>query len=244
MNTMRLLAIPLAAYLITVVGCLAEPEVEDLDTTSDVSSTPQTLVIPPPCTEAMATTNCGGGGAPPPPPPPRPVYDTSASHLSVSARSYLTQAGVPNSGTVGATEWVNACRVSAHQGAGTFNSGITNSCSWANVRPGWIILEIAHDVLRNDNNRGSASVSSTNGPVTISVTEFGSRFNGAISLAVSAGGVSASRSLQLEYQRLNGYSFSFNGEGNNVVAVVRANGGLFKGSFIDVQTKAKLLRVY
>ena len=181
---------------------------------------------------------------PPTPPPPPPPVDTTGSYLNMSARSYLAQVGVPDATSVGGVQWVNACKVSANQGAGTFNSGITNSCSWANLQPGWIVLEVNYEVLRNDHGRGSASVSSVNGSVTISTSEFGSKFNGAMDVAISIGDISASQKLQLEYQRLNGYSFMFDGVGNNVVATVKANGGLFQGSRIEIQATAKLLRVY
>ncbi|MFY0538875.1 hypothetical protein [Nannocystis pusilla] len=146
--------------------------------------------------------------------------------------------------SIGATMWVDACRVMAHQGAGTFNSGVTRTCSWANVHSGWIIIETAYDVLQNKNDRGSASVSSTNGPVTISSADFGPRFDAAISLAHGAGDADSAKKLELEYQRLNGYSFQFSGAGNQLVASVTANGGLFQGARIEIQARAKLLRVH
>jgi hypothetical protein len=152
--------------------------------------------------------------------------------------------GVSDAASVGGVQWVNACKVSAFQGEGTFNRGITNSCSWANLRPGWIVLDIDYVVLKNRNQRGSASVSSVNGSVTISITEFGSKFNGAMDAAIGVGDFTASQKLQLEYQRLNGYSFMFNGVGNNVVATVTANGGLLEKSDIEIQARAMLLRVY
>ena len=172
------------------------------------------------------------------------AVDTSASYLDAAAREFLAQAGVSDPSTVGATMWVDACRVSAHQGAGTFNSGITKVCTWANAYPGWVIIETAYDVIENKNNRGSASVSSTNGPVTVSGSEFGSKFNTAISLSVNAGNVSATGKLEAEYQRLNGFSFAFDGAGNQIVATVTANGGAFKSSRIEIQARAKLVRVY
>jgi hypothetical protein len=184
-----------------------------------------------------------GGGSMTPPPPPAPP-DTSESYLNAAARGYLTQAGVTDASAVGATKWVNACRVNAQQGSVTFNSGVTRVCSWANIHPGWIIVETAYDVLYNKNKRGSASVSSTNGPVTISTVEFGSKFDLAISLAQSLGDASAALALQLEYQRLNGYSFYFGGAGNQLVATVTANGGLVQSANIDIQARAKLLRIY
>jgi len=60
----------------------------------------------------------------------------------------------------------------------------------------------------------------------------------------SLGDASVQTSLQLEYQRLNGYWFSFNGQGNQVYATVTANGGLFRSSRIEIQGKAKLLRIH
>lgn len=170
--------------------------------------------------------------------------DTTASHLSENARAYLIEAGVSDASSIGATEWVKACRVRAYQGAGTFNSGESNSCTYANVRNGWIIVEVAYDVLENKHGRGSASVSATNGPVTISRSDFGSKFDGAMSLAASSGDSPAETELQLEYQRLNGYSYHFGGAGNQLVATVTANGGAFRKSAIEIQAKARLLRVH
>lgn len=181
----------------------------------------------------------GGGGS-----VPAPSMDTSASKLDAEARAYLAQAGVAEETSVGGTMWVNACRVRAQQGAVTFTSGVTRSCQWSNVNPGWIILEVAYDVIKNKNDRGSASISAMNGPSTVSRVEFGSKFNGAISLAQKAGIGSAEVKLQLEYQRLNGYYAHFDGAGNQVYAEVTANGGVFEGSDIEIQARAKLLRIY
>jgi hypothetical protein len=36
----------------------------------------------------------------------------------------------------------------------------------------------------------------------------------------------------------------FDGTGNNLVATATANGGLFEGSYMDIQTHAQLLRIY
>jgi len=153
--------------------------------------------------------------------------------------------GVTNTGSVGATKWVNACPVMAYQGAGTFNSGVTQTCSWSNDEVGWIIVEVSYDVLANWSNRGSASVSKgSGGNVTVSSSTFGSKFNGAISLAVSAGDVSAQTSLNAEYQRLLGYSWNFDAPKNTVTASVTANGRLFVPSKIEIQAKAKLRRIY
>lgn len=184
----------------------------------------------------------GGGGSPPPPPPPAP--DVSSSYLDDSARQFLRIAGVSNSQSVGGTLWVDACRVRATQGAVTFDSGVTKNCTWANLQPGWIVLETNYVVLENRNGRGGAAVSSTNGPVSISTTEFGSKFDAAISSAGSSGDKPSEAKLKLEYQRLNGYSYTFSGQGNQVVAEVTANGGLFEASAIEIQARAKLLRIH
>jgi hypothetical protein len=241
---MRLPLIPLITYAIATAaaGCVTEMGGDD-GADNEGSETSPLLTLP--CTDSsQAATNCGGGGGGGPPPPPAPVLDTSGSYLNASARAFFTQAGVSDAASVGATKWINACRVSAFQGAVTFNSGVTNNCIWANTIPGWVILEVSYDVLRNDNSRGSASASSIQGSVTISTVDFGSKFTAAYNLALGVGNVTAAQNIQLEYQRLSGYSFSFDGTGNNLAAFVTANGGLFEGSFIDVQAKAKLLRIY
>jgi hypothetical protein len=36
----------------------------------------------------------------------------------------------------------------------------------------------------------------------------------------------------------------FDGTGNNLVATATANGGLFQGSYMDIQAHAQLLRIY
>lgn len=249
--TVRMWGAPIAACLMTMMtGCLApEPGADDYSSDDQLGGVQQDLLPPPTCNGDDCSGGGGGGGGPPPPPPPGvgdPISspNASGSYLDASARSYLTSVGVSDPSSVGATMWVNGCRVSSSQGAVTFNSGITHTCVWANLRPGWIIVDINYLILRNDNGRGSASVSSVNGPITVSETQFGSRFSAAIDLAISVGDIEASQKLSLEYQRLNGFSFVFDGTGNNLVATATANGGLFQGSYMDIQTHAQLLRIY
>jgi hypothetical protein len=150
---------------------------------------------------------------------------------------------VANSYQVGGTLWVDACVATAYQGAGTFNDGVASSCTYG-PPPGWIILDKSYAVTANWSNRGTYSVSLINGSASTSSTQLGSKFNGAIDLAVSVGDVSASTKLNWEYQRLSSYSWAFNGTGQNIYVYVKANGGLFQASKITVSTKAKLLRVY
>lgn len=202
------------------------------------------LFAEPSCPVSYVGDECYEGEPPPPsPPPPPPPTNTTASYLDATARAYLAQEGVYDVASVGGTKWVDACSVSAHQGSVTFNSGITKMCSYASP-PGWVILETGYVVLENKNNRGSWSVGSANGNVSFSTVDFGSKFSGAIDHAISVGDISAKQKLELEYQRLNGYSYLFTGTGNNLVAVVTANGGLFKSSSISILAKAKLLHVY
>lgn len=247
----RALIISLSVCLLTAAtGCVTQDSIEsddDEDALDESIAEGEQPLVPEDMQQCLVDCDgggSGGGSTPPPSGTPPSSTDTSLSQLNASARTYLTQTGVSQSSTVGGVVWVNACKVSAQQGAGTFNSGITKSCVWANSLPGWIVIGLDYIVLENLNGRGSASVSSINGSATITTSEFGSKFNGAMSIAASLGDLSAQTSLQLEYQRLNGYSFNFNGTGNNVVATVTANGGLFKKSRIEIQARAKLLRVY
>jgi hypothetical protein len=151
--------------------------------------------------------------------------------------------GVPEPWQIGGTQWVSACTARAEQGAVTFNSGVTRICTYA-APTGWVVLETSYTVDENKYDRGSFSVSTVNGPTSVSTVEFGSKFNAAIDLAVAMGDNSASQKIQLEYQRLNGFSWAFDGHGSSVVVQVTANGGLFRKSIIQVSARAKLLRIY
>jgi hypothetical protein len=174
---------------------------------------------------------------------PTPTTDNSLSYLDNEAREFLTQAGWVDSIEIGGTKWVNACTARAQQGAVTFNSGKTEICTYS-APPGWTILETSHTVDENLYGRGSYNVSTVNGPVTVSTAEFGSKFKGAIELAAKVDKIELKRKLELEYQRLNGFSWSFDGNGSNVRVQVTANGGAFRKSVIQVSARARLLRVY
>ena len=245
------LATALTVCLIAMTaGCveLDPSELEDGEEMDEaVSETQQKVVYCPEYASYYPIEDCdgggGGGGGGSYPPPSPPSTDTSSSYLDTAARTYLTQVGVANSYQVGGTLWVDACVATAYQGAGTFNDGVASSCTYG-PPPGWIILEKTHAVTANWSNRGTYSVSLINGSISTSSAQLGSKFNGAIDLAVSVGDVSASTKLNWEYQRLNSYSWAFNGTGQNIYVYVKANGGLFQASKITVSTRAKLLRVY
>jgi hypothetical protein len=82
------------------------------------------------------------------------------------------------------------------------------------------------------------------GPVSTYSAQFGSKFNAAINLALSLGNISVSQKLQLEYQRLNGYSTYFNGYGQKLWVKVTANGSAVQASKVTVVGRAKILRMY
>lgn len=217
----------LRILVVALVACGSDAyEVASKD--SAVDSTPDTGETP----------DTGGGS---PGSAPSPALDFSSSFLDTEARSFLASAGMANASTIGATQWVNGCFVSAKQGAFTSGS-VTNDCNWANTRPGWIIVEATCEVLENKNDRGSLSCNVMNGPTTVSVTEL-DKFNWAIEAAATVGRTTAEINLKSEYDRLKSYSSSYTGAGNGIVARVTANGGFFEGSSIAVQTRAKLLRV-
>lgn len=176
-------------------------------------------------------------------PPPAPPVPTSWLSLSPAERGYLARVGVTNAATLGATRTMEVCRVSASQGAVTFNAGTTNTCIWANNVPGWVISETQYRTIRNRNDRGFASVSSVNGPVTISMSEIGSKWSAAIDMAKKAGDFSSETKLKLEYEKIKTKVFEFNGTGNNLIATVTANGGVFEASSIEIQPIVTLLQL-
>src|SRR6187402_772661 len=160
-------------FLSMIAGCvdmdLNEADIRDEALDEGVSEIRQNIVY---CEQYYyPEDDCGGGGggggSPPPPPP---ATNTSASYLDAAARTYLTQVGVPSSYQIGGTLWVTGCTATAYQGAGTFNSGVSSSCTYA-PPAGWIILDYTYEVQANWSSRGTYSASLINGSITTTSTQ-------------------------------------------------------------------------
>lgn len=158
---------------------------------------------------------------------------------------YMQQAGLPKSAELGEERWVNACDVRVQQGAGTFNSGKTETCPYQHPIPGWQILEYQIEVLENKYGRGSynGGIIAENGNFTINEQQIGDKWKAAIELAIKYNDVEAKRKLELEYQRNQQLIRSYASNKNTFFLSATANGGLARKSVIHVKGKVKMIRL-
>lgn len=158
---------------------------------------------------------------------------------------YMQQAGLPKSAELGEERWVNACEVRAQQGAGTFNSGRTETCSYQHDIPGWQILEYQIEVLENKYGRGSykGDIIAKDGNFTVNEQQIGDKWKAAIELAIKYNDVEAKRKLELEYQRNQQLIRSYASNKNTFFLSATANGGLARKSVIHVKGKVKMIRL-
>lgn len=176
------------------------------------------------------------------------TLDASLPGTDVDRRvdSYLLQAGLPTIGQLGEERWFNACEVRSQQGAGTFNVGRTQTCTYQNDIPGWQIVEYQIDVLENKYGRGSykGDVIAAGGQYTYNEQETGSKWNVALELAVKANDVEAKRKLDIEYQRHRQLVVTHASNKNTLFISATANGGLFRNSVIHVKGRVKMIRIW
>jgi hypothetical protein len=132
-----------------------------------------------------------------------------------------------------------------HQGSGTFNSGVTESCTWQQSQPGWVIESVRVDLLENKHDRGSytESVIAADGQFNMNVKEIGDQWNAAIDLAAKAVDVEVQKKLEIGYQNHMERVVDVSSNKNSVYVEANANGGLFQSSTIHVIATAKLIRV-
>lgn len=158
---------------------------------------------------------------------------------------YMQQAGLPKSAELGEERWVNACEVRAQQGAVTFNSGKTETCTYQHDIPGWQILEYQIEVLENKYGRGSykGDIIAKDGNFTVNEQQIGDKWKAAIELAIKYNDVEAKRKLELEYQRNQQLIRSYASSKNTFFLSATANGGLARKSVIHVKGKIKIVRL-
>lgn len=167
------------------------------------------------------------------------------TNLDARVDSYRQQVGLSTTSQLGQEKWFNACEIAAQQGAGTFNSGREETCTWQHNIPGWQILEYNLEVLENKNGRGSysADIIAKDGQFTANEQEIGDKWKGAIDLSIKAGDLEATRKLELEYQRNQQLIRNYAASKNTFFLKVNANGGLFEESIIRVKGSVRAIQV-
>lgn len=174
-----------------------------------------------------------------------PDWSTDPADELARFDDYLIQAGFNNPDQLLSEKEVQACDVLAHQGSGTFNSGVTQSCTWQQSEPGWVVESVRVDVLENKHDRGSYTedIIAADGQFDLSVKEVGDQWTAAIDLAAKAKDVEVEKKLSLAYQHHMERVVSMSSNKNSVYLEVLANGGLFQSSTIHVIAYAKLVRL-
>ena len=158
---------------------------------------------------------------------------------------YMRKVGLPKLSQIGEEQWVNACDVRAQQGAGTFNSGRTETCTYQNDRPGWQIVEYKIDVVKNKHGRGSykGDIIAKNGQFTVNEQQIGDKWKAAIELADKKGDFETKRKLELEYERHQRLIGRYASNKNTFFLKATANGGAFRKSVIHVKGKVRMIYV-
>lgn len=173
---------------------------------------------------------------------PTPVEPVVAEH---SVDWYMQQAGLPTSAELGKERWFNACDIQAQQGAGTFNSGRTETCTYQHSIPGWQMLEYQVEVLENKYKRGSykGDLIAKDGNFTVNEQQIGDKWKTAIDLSIKAGDVEATRKLELEYQRHQQLIRNYASNKNTFFLSATANGGLARKSVIHLKGNVKMVYI-
>jgi hypothetical protein len=178
------------------------------------------------------------------PTPPAPTDSNPTGATTRSIEYYTTAAGLTNPAYIGQEKWVDACDVISQQGAGTFNSGVTKTCTYQTDN-GWQMVESQIEVLENKHGRGSYAnnIIAKDGQFNVNEQDIGAKWKIAIEAAVKAGDIEAKRKLDLEYQRNIQLIRSYSANQNTFFIQVTANGGLFRKSVIHVKARVKLVRI-
>jgi hypothetical protein len=169
----------------------------------------------------------------------------SGNNVQDRVNSYMKQAGLPTSAELGEERWINACDVRAQQGAGTFNRGVTETCTYQFDAPGWQMIEYELNPLENKHGRGSykGDIIGKDGNFTVNEQQIGDKWKAAIDSAVKVRDIEAKQKLELEYQRHQQLIRSYSSNKNTFFMSVTANGGLARKSVIHVKGKVKLIRL-
>jgi hypothetical protein len=159
---------------------------------------------------------------------------------------YLLKAGLLLLEQLGEEKWVLACEVISQQGAGTFNSGHPETCTY-NPPPGWVIIDRRPiQIIENRYGRGSATADFLAEGLNFSVNEqeIGDKWKVAKDLAVKYGGVDVSTKLNVEYERHQQLIRSYQTNKNTLFVKATANGGLFRKSIIHVRQEVLIKHIF
>lgn len=158
---------------------------------------------------------------------------------------YMQQAGLPKSGEIGQERRIKACRIRVQQGAVTFNSGRTETCTYQHDIRGWQIVEYKINVLENQHGRGSykGDIIAANGNFTVNEQQIGDKWKVAIDLAIKYNDIEAKRKLEVEYQRHQQLIRNYASNKNTFFLSATANGGLARKSVIEVEGEIRMIYV-
>jgi hypothetical protein len=183
----------------------------------------------------------GGAGGSIPATPPAPASSAELTRYY----GYLSQAGFYNPSELGMVKEEVLCDVYVSQGAGTFNRGITKTCTWQQTEPGWALQSVSVEVPENKNGRGSYahSTMAADGQFFMHIQETGDKWKAAIDMAASAADVEVKQKLEFDYQHHMERMVKLSANQNTVHLEVTANGGAFAKSAIRVILRGKKIRV-
>lgn len=195
--------------------------------------------------ESTSDTPIQNEGTPETPTQNTPETPTQNENQVRTVDWYMQQAGLPKSAELGQERWFKACKVRAQQGAVTFNSGKTETCTYQHDIPGWQIVEYKINVLENKYGRGSykGDIIAANGNFTVNEQQIGDKWKAAIDLSIKYNDVEAKRKLELEYQRHQQLIRSYASNKNTFFLSVTANGGVARKSVIEAEGEAKMIYV-
>lgn len=173
------------------------------------------------------------------------TISTSTSEVH-SVDWYMEQVGLPKSAELGEERWFDACEARAQQGAGTFNRGNTETCTYQHSVPGWQILEYQIEVLENKYGRGSykGDIIAEGGILIVNEQQIDDKWKAATELAIKFNDLEAKRKLDLEYERNKQLFRSYASNRNTFFLSATANGGAFRKSVIRVKGKVKMIRIW
>jgi Concanavalin A-like lectin/glucanases superfamily len=157
---------------------------------------------------------------------------------------YMQKAGLALIEEIGEERWRSGCELQAQQGAVTFNSGRTVTCTWQ-PDPGWVIIDHKIEVVQNLHNRGSykTDILAEGANFVVNEQELGDKWKVAKDLAVKYGGAEVSTKLNVEYERQQQLIRSYQTNKNTFFMSATANGGAFQKSVIQIKSTILVKRI-
>jgi hypothetical protein len=173
---------------------------------------------------------------------PIPTSRSAPASNQRTADFYRQQVGLSTSSEIGTRkESLVIPKCKAFQGAGTFNKGVENKCSYQLPKEladrGWVIVgsrvEVTDQSKKKDRSGTRTEILAAGGYTFDYDKEVGSKFKAAIKAAVEAGDIKAQKELELEYQK-HRENFRFSEASHNTFNLYAwANGGFAAKASIE-----------